>query len=81
MNMLELWIHSVIKKLFAEDQTFRNYLGKTSLEKVSKEDVQKYKMFKLRKPSTTFTKNHHIIRNVSTNTILNQKISKPSKIW
>ena len=49
MNMLELWIHSVIKKLFAEDQAFRNYLDKTSLEKVSKEDVQKYKMFKLRK--------------------------------
>jgi phenylacetate-CoA ligase len=49
LNPLEEWIHSLIRSEAAESSEFQMHLGKKHLDMVKKEDVTKYKLYKLRK--------------------------------
>ena len=49
MNPLEEWIHSFIKTEAAKNSEFQKYIGKKTLEEITKDDATKYKLYKLRK--------------------------------
>ena len=49
MNPLEEWIHCLIRSEAAENSEFQTYIGKKRLERVTKDDMTKYHLYKLRK--------------------------------
>ncbi len=49
MNPLEEWIHSLIRREAAENSGFQMHLRKKCLEMITKDDLTKYKLYKLRK--------------------------------
>jgi len=49
LNPLEEWIHSFIKTEAAKNLEFQEFIGKKTLEKLIKDDVEKYQLYKLRR--------------------------------
>jgi phenylacetate-coenzyme A ligase PaaK-like adenylate-forming protein len=49
VNLLEEWIHSFIKTEAAKNYEFQEFIGKKTLENITKDDVEKYQLYKLRK--------------------------------
>lgn len=46
---IEELIHNKIKQTFKEDSDYRSYLGKESLEEVTRERIEEYQLFKLKR--------------------------------
>jgi len=47
--IFEEWIHNRIKETFKSDPEFRQFMGKGSLPDVTREDIEAYQMFRLKK--------------------------------
>ncbi|MCP4725686.1 MAG: hypothetical protein GY863_11650, partial [bacterium] len=47
--IFEEWIHNRIKESFNNDPEFRQFTGKESLTDVTREDIEAYQIFRLRK--------------------------------
>jgi phenylacetate-coenzyme A ligase PaaK-like adenylate-forming protein len=45
---LEQWLHNLIRKKLKEDMVFRAFMGKDHLERVTRADIDRYQLFKLR---------------------------------
>ncbi len=45
---LEQWLHEVIRQKIKEDPSFRAFMGKDHLECVTRDDIDRYQLFKLR---------------------------------
>ncbi len=46
---LESWLHSIIRQKITADTEYRQFIGKESLERVTRADVENYQLFQLRK--------------------------------
>ncbi|MFC1907084.1 DVU_1553 family AMP-dependent CoA ligase [Chloroflexota bacterium] len=46
---LEQWVHNIIRQKVKEDPEFRQFAGKESIDTVTRDDIDRYHLFKLRK--------------------------------
>lgn len=48
-SYLEHWLHKLIKQKFSEDPEYRQFAGKHAIRQITRADIDRYQLFKLRK--------------------------------
>ncbi len=46
---LEEWLHNIIRQKVADDAEYRQFAGRESIDRVTRADINRYHLFKLRK--------------------------------
>jgi len=59
---LEQWLHNLIREKVTEDAAFRAFLCNDHLERVSRDDIERYQLFKLKQTIAYVSKNSSFYR-------------------
>lgn len=61
---LEQWLHDLIRQKIRDDTSFRAFMGKDSLERVTRADIDRYQLFKLRQTIVYITEKSGFYRDL-----------------
>ena len=64
--IFEEWIHNRIRDTFDIDEEFRQFTGKTYLEEVTREDIEAFQIFRVKKAIEYSSKNSSFYRGLDT---------------